>query len=76
VAAMAEYTWNSHGKTPEDFARAYATVTGQDDPRAFARWAVLAGEAGWALAESNLLLTLIYNPTLGGWQPMRKGQPG
>jgi len=65
VAAMAEYTWNSHGRTPEEFAKAYATVEGYENPSAFAKWAVLAGEAGWALAESNLFLTLIYDPTLG-----------
>lgn len=65
VAAMAEYTWNSHGRSTEDFARAYATIAGYEDPQAFAKWAVLAGEAGWTLAESNLFLTLIYDPTLG-----------
>lgn len=65
VMAMAEYTWNSRGRSPEDFARAYATVMGLDNPSAFAKWAVLAGEAGWDLAESNLTLTLIYNPLMG-----------
>ena len=65
VAAEAEWTWNATGRSAEEFARVYAAVTGIADPDLFARWALLAGEAGWTLAESRLLLTLIYNPTLG-----------
>lgn len=65
VAAMAEWTWNSRGRSPEEFARAYATGTGICDPDLFSRWAVPAGEAGWALAESRLLLTLIFDPAFG-----------
>lgn len=65
VAAEAEWTWNATGRSAEEFARAYAAVTGTTDPDLFAQWALLAGEAGWTLAESRLLLTVIYNPTLG-----------
>ena len=65
VAAMAEWTWNANGRLPEEFARAYAVRTGIAEPEAFARWAALAGEAGWALAESGLFLTSIYDPSLG-----------
>lgn len=65
VAAMAEWTWNAAGRTPEEFARAYAVRAGMPDPGLFAQWAVRAGEVGWPLAESKLLLTAIYDPTLG-----------
>jgi hypothetical protein len=65
VMAMAEWTWNAQGRSPEAFARAYATITAIADPDLFARWALKAGAAGWVLAESRLLLTLIYDPSLG-----------
>lgn len=65
VAALAEWTWNSRGRTPEEFARVYALKHGMADPHLFAEWAMLAGEAGWSLAESKLMLTAIYNPTFG-----------
>ena len=65
VTAMAEWTWNAHGRTPEQFCRAYALKKGLGDPDLFAKWAVLVGDAGWSLAESKLFLTAIYNPSLG-----------
>ncbi len=65
VMAMAEWTWNAQGRSPEAFARAFATITGMPDPDLFARWALKAGAAGWVLAESRLLLHLIYDPSLG-----------
>ncbi|MFH1009330.1 MAG: hypothetical protein V1800_17785, partial [Candidatus Latescibacterota bacterium] len=65
VMAMAEWAWHADGRSPEEFARAYATVTGMADPELFARWATMAGAAGWVLAESRLFLHLIYDPALG-----------
>lgn len=65
VLALAEWTWNAYGRTPEEFARAYALKRGLKNPELFAEWAVLAGDAGWSLAESRLLLSAIYNPTFG-----------
>jgi hypothetical protein len=65
VTAMAEWTWNSRGRTPEEFARVYALKRGMAKPDLFAQWAMLAGDAGWSLAESKLMLTAIYNPTFG-----------
>lgn len=65
IMAMAEWLWNADGRNPEEFARAFATVAGYEHPDAFASWAMLAGEAGWHLAESRLLLSLIFDPTLG-----------
>ncbi len=65
VAALAEWTWNSRGRSVEDFCRAWALKTGKADPEVFSRWAMLVGDAGWSLAESRLFLSAIYNPTLG-----------
>jgi len=65
VMAEAEWTWNAHGRSPEAFARAYAVAKGIADPDGFARWALLQGAAGWVLAESRLLLTMIYDPARG-----------
>jgi len=66
VVAMAEYSWNAKGRSPRDFARAYATVTGICDPKLFAEWEANAGAAGFALAESCLLFPkLWHDPALG-----------
>jgi len=65
VMALAEWSWNCRGRSPEDFSRACATIAGFRGPELFARWAVKAGEAGWPLAASRLLGSLIYDPTMG-----------
>lgn len=65
LMAMAEWTWNARGRSPEEFCRAYAIHAGIRDPELFSRWAMAAGDAGWSLAESKLLLTAIYDPGLG-----------
>ncbi len=67
LVAMAEWLWNSEGRTPKEFARAYANVTGICEPELFAEWAVLAGETKWASAETNLLLALTRDITLGAY---------
>ena len=61
VMALAEWTWNPRGRSPEELARAYARFRGMQDPELYARWALRAGEAGWWLAESRMLLRFIYN---------------
>ncbi|MDQ1316642.1 MAG: hypothetical protein QG588_290, partial [Candidatus Poribacteria bacterium] len=65
VTAWGEWAWNSEGRTPEEFAKAYAIVNKICDPDIFAEWALKAGEVGWVLAESRLFLHLIYDPALG-----------
>ena len=65
VTAWGEWTWNSAGRTPEEFAKAYAIVNKICDPDIFAEWALKAGEVGWVLAENRLFLHLIYDPALG-----------
>lgn len=62
VMAFAEWSWNARGRTPVDFARSYATVTGICDPAFFAEWAVLAGRAGMELAESEFVNDTLMKP--------------
>jgi hypothetical protein len=49
MTALAEWSWNAHGRTPYEFAAAWATRAGFKDPDAVAEWAVLLGPAGWDL---------------------------
>lgn len=64
VMALAEWTWNARGRSPEEFARAYAVHKGLADPDRYVRWAMLAGASGWLLAESRLTITAIYDRAL------------
>jgi hypothetical protein len=64
VMALAEWTWNAHGRSPQQFARAYAVHKGMADPDLYARWAMLAGASGWLLAESRVTITAIYDRAL------------
>ena len=65
VAALAEYSWNAEGRSCEDFARAYATLTQTCESKVFGEWAALAGKASYDLASSNFLARLFTNPTMG-----------
>jgi len=58
MAAWAEYTWNAYGRSPYDFARAYATITGIAEPELFARWADKSGKVAWELATSGYMRSL------------------
>ena len=46
ISALAEYSWNSMGRTAAGFAKAWATRRGHRDSDAFAEWAAIAGELG------------------------------
>jgi len=65
VVAMAEWSWNAHGRSPKDFARAYATVTGVCEPGLFAQWALKSGEVGWELARSRFFNSLLSDFSIG-----------
>ncbi len=54
VIAAAEWSWNAKGRSPREFAAAYATRRGFDDPDAFAEWAVRMGPVGWDLYGSRV----------------------
>ena len=59
VTAAAEWSWNSRGRSPRDFAEAYARWTGISHPERFGEWADLIGEVGWDLAGSRVVEGLI-----------------
>ena len=61
IAASAEWSWNSSGRTPREFARAYATKIDLPDPDLFAEWAEIIGEIGWNVAGSRIVEKLIFN---------------
>jgi len=47
VEAAAEWTWNSKGRTPREFAYSYAVRQGYKDPGKFAEWSETMGPVGW-----------------------------
>ena len=47
VLAAAEWSWNSGGRDEREFAAAWATRRGIQDPDAAAEWAVTVGPVGW-----------------------------
>lgn len=54
IAAAAEWSWNAHGRSEREFARAFATRKGLKDVDAFAAWAVLNGAVSWDLYGSGV----------------------
>jgi|GEM_PF-745514 len=51
TAAAAEWSWNSKGRTPLQFARAYANVMRLKNTDDFVRWVECIGEPNWDIAE-------------------------
>jgi hypothetical protein len=60
VTAAAEWSWNSRGRTPREFAEAYAVRAGFQNPEKFAQWAETIGPVGWKLAGSRPVEKLIF----------------
>ncbi len=54
VLGAAEWSWNAKGRSPREFAAAWATRKGFADPDAVADWAVRIGEVGWDLYGSGV----------------------
>jgi hypothetical protein len=65
MTAAAEWSWNHTGRTPHQFARAFARAAGFKDIDAFADWAEKIGPVGWDLAGARLFLRLMYDPSMG-----------
>lgn len=65
LMALAEWSWNAKGRTPGEFAEAYATVTKIAEPEVFSRWALKVSNAGWLLADSSFLSSISRNPAQG-----------
>lgn len=47
VEAMAEWSWNSKGRSPREFAASWAVREGIPDPDLFAEWCEANGQAAW-----------------------------
>jgi hypothetical protein len=62
ITGAAEWSWNSRGRSPREFAEAYAVRVGILPPDQFAEWAELIGDMGWDLAGSRVVEGLIFNP--------------
>lgn len=65
LMALAEWSWNAGGRTPAEFAEAYAAATRICNPKLYSQWAVKAGNAGWLLADSRFLVSIHRNPAQG-----------
>lgn len=61
VEAAAEWSWNAHGRSPEEFAVAYAVRHGIKDPGKFARWAETLSPVSWDLYASRFPFLERYN---------------
>ncbi len=53
ICALAEYSWNLRGRSERDFALAWATREGYEDPRAVADWAELVGPIEFDVYDSD-----------------------
>ena len=53
IAALAEWGWNSKGRTLEDFNRAWATRQGYKNPEKVAEWLTLMGPVEWDVFDSE-----------------------
>ncbi len=54
VLGSAEWSWNAKGRSPREFAAAWATRQGFADPDAVADWALRIGPVGWDLYGSGV----------------------
>jgi len=65
MTAAAEWSWNHTGRTPHEFARAFAYAAGIRNIDAFADWAEKIGPVGWDVAGTKLFLRLMFDPSMG-----------
>ena len=56
LIAEAEWSWNAHGRDPREFALAWATQRGFEDPEAVADWAFSVGQVGWDIHGADIPL--------------------
>jgi hypothetical protein len=53
ISALAEFSWNSQGRSAGDFAVAWATREGLPDPSAIGTWAALLGDVEFDVFDSD-----------------------
>jgi hypothetical protein len=61
IAAAAEYSWNSTGRSIHDFARVYGVHTGRKDPDGYADWVETIGPVQWSQAGSRIVEGLVFD---------------
>ncbi len=62
VTAAAEWSWHAHGRDEHQFALAWATRQGFQQPDAVADWAVLLGPVSWDLYGARLVERYFFRP--------------
>jgi hypothetical protein len=72
VAAAAEWSWNAHGRSPREFAAAWATHQGSADPEKFADWTATLGPVGWDVYGGRVPYFWV---TRGVWRMFQQGKP-
>ena len=60
ISALAEWSWNLNGRTEKEFAAAWATRQGFDNPEAVAEWSEIMGPIEFDVYESDF-------PTCYSW---------
>ncbi|NQU76926.1 MAG: hypothetical protein HQ546_11500, partial [Planctomycetes bacterium] len=63
LAAALEWSWNAKGRSPWEFAMAYATRRGIKEPAKFAAWSELLGPVSWDVYGSNFPYREVYGGT-------------
>ncbi len=63
VTAAAEWSWNAHGRDEHQFALAWATRQGFQQPEAVADWAVLLGPVSWDIYGARLVERYFFRPS-------------
>lgn len=53
IEGEAEWSWNSNGRTPEEFAYSYAVRNGIRNPALFAQWTETLGPVSWDIYGSE-----------------------
>jgi hypothetical protein len=53
TAALAEYGWNLHGRNTREFATAWATREGMENPEAFGEWSEIMGPIEFDVYDSE-----------------------
>ena len=74
VTAAAEWSWNAHGRTPREFALAWATRRRLADPEKAADWATMLGPVGWDVYGSRIPYTAFFSDAKRMVQ--RRSKPG
>jgi len=65
VLAAAEWSWNAKGRSPREFAAAWATRTGLAEPDAVAEWALRMGDVGWNIHGARVLWPAFFGRAAG-----------